>query len=338
MSAGRASEAPFVVVLILTWNRRDDVLRCVASLPRLRYPNYLPVVIDNASADDTVEELRVRHPELTILQNERNLGYAGGNNVGIRFAMARRAKYVQIVNMDTEVTADLLGELVRVAESDPRIAVVGCRNLLLEDPRRLWGAYGELTYGPFVVRTAGAGAPDGPAWQVVRDVDSVIGNGYLWRCAALESIGPLDERFFAYHEDLDWCQRARQAGYRVVYAGTAAILHKGGSTSDRRQARVVPQSYFLGRNGILFVQRHAGRAERARFAILCAAAFAGRWLRASGLSLLPSRTRSGARGRELRAFEAAFLRGALDGLRGRPVPFDRLGMADSVVPLNAGQP
>src|SRR4029453_11394338 len=185
-----------VVLLILTWNRRDDVLRCVASLPRLTYPNCTRVVIDNASADDTVAALRAQHPDLTVLVNPRNLGYAGGNNAGIRWALERGADYVQLINSDTEVTPELTGELVRGAETDPHIAVVGCRNRLMEDPARLWGAYSTITYGPFLVRSDGAGAADGPRWQQVRDVDAVIGNGYLWRRAALEQIGLLDETFF----------------------------------------------------------------------------------------------------------------------------------------------
>ncbi|MFN8641978.1 MAG: glycosyltransferase, partial [Candidatus Binatia bacterium] len=162
--------APHVVLLILTWNRRADVLRCVASLPRLTYANLTPVVIDNASADDSAAALRAAQPGLEILANPRNLGYAGGNNVGIRWALARGADYVLLINSDTEVTPDLVTELVRVAESDARIAVVGCRNLLLEDPTRLWGAWDTLTWGPFAVRSDGAGQPDGPAWRATRDV------------------------------------------------------------------------------------------------------------------------------------------------------------------------
>ncbi len=330
MSEGRAGEsAPLVALLILTWNRRDDVLRCAASLARLTYPNYLPVVIDNASSDDTVAALRAQFPALTILQNPANLGYAGGNNAGMRWALARGADYALLINSDTEVTPDLVSELVRVAESDPRIAVVGCRNVLMEDPARLWGAYGELTYGPFVVRTAGERVADGPEWRAVRDVDSVIGNGYLWRREALERVGLLDERFFGYHEDLDWCLRARRAGYRVVYAGSAAIVHKGGSSSDRRHARAFPLNYFLGRNGVLFARKHAGWGDRLRFAGWCGAAWAARWARALALCLLPRGTAAGARGRQLAAMEAAFTRGMVDGLCGRAVPFARLGLADA---------
>lgn len=310
--------SPRVFLLILTWNRRDDVLRCAASLARLAYPNVAPVVIDNASQDDTVAALRARHPELPIIENPANLGYAGGNNAGIGWALERGADYVQLINSDTEVTPELTAELVRVAESDPRIAVVGCRNLLMEDPTRLWGAYSTLTYGPFLVRSDGAGALDGPAWQVVRDVDAVIGNGYLWRRAALEQVGLLDESFFGYHEDVEWCERARRAGWRVVYAGSAAIIHRGGSASAPGHARVFPARYFLGRNAVRFVRRYARPAERLRFAVLCAAALAAR----AGRAVL-------ARDARALAQERDYLRGLRDGWRDRPIPFAALGLTDA---------
>lgn len=308
---------PHVVLLILTWNRRDDVLRCVASLPRLTHAEVTPVVIDNASADDTVAALRAAHPELTIIENSTNRGYAGGNNVGIRWALERGADYVLLINSDTEVTAGLVGELVRVAESDPRIAVVGARNLLLEEPTRLWGAYDTLTFGPFAVRSDGAHQPDGPQWQVVRDVDVAIGNGYLWRRAALEEIGLLDESLFGYHEDVDWCLRARRAGWRVVYAGTAAILHQGGSSSAPGARRVFPQAYFLGRNGVRIAQRYGSPAQQARFAFACLGACAFRAARAA-LRRDPAGV----------ARERTYLQGALDAWRGRPIPFASLGMGD----------
>jgi GT2 family glycosyltransferase len=324
--------APRVVLLILSWNRPDDILRCVASLSRLTYPNYVPVVIDNASRDDSVARIRQLYPHVQVIQNSVNLGYSAGNNVGLRWALQQDADYVQLINSDTEVTPDLISLLVEVAERDPRIGVVGCRNVLMEDPTRLWGAYGRLTYGPFVSLAAGQRALDGPAWQQVEDADWVIGNGYMWRRAALEKVGLLDEQFFGYHEDVDWCQRARLAGYRVVYVGTAAIVHKGGSSSDARERRRFPMHYFLGRNGILFVRKHANAWQKARFAVACGGAWAFRVARAGLLGLLPEQTNPGRRGMQLRAMEAAFSRGVVDALLRRPTPFDALGLTDAMPP------
>lgn len=324
------SQTPRVVLVILTWNRRDDTLRCVASLSRLTYPNCVPVVVDNASSDGTVAALRARYPELTILENPQNLGYAGGSNVGIRWALAHAAEYVLIINNDTEVTPDMVAELVRVAAGDPRIGVVGCRNLLMDDPTRLWGAYGVLTYGPFVVRTAGEGEADGPAWRVVKDVDWVIGNGYLWRRAALERVGLLDERFFAYHEDVDWCLRARAAGFRVVYAGTASIVHRGAVNAAEGSPRHAPLTwYLLGRNGVRLVRRNGRWHEVLRFGLRCGGAALFRLVRALALRSAP-RTRQ--RGAELWVKEKMFVRGVLDALRDRPIPFERLGIPRSVCP------
>jgi hypothetical protein len=308
---------PKVVLIILTWNRRDDVLRCVASLPRLTYERVTPVVVDNASADDTVAALRAAHPGLAIIANPSNLGYAGGNNVGIRWALAHGADYVLLINSDTEVTPEMVSALIAAAAADPRIAVVGCRNLLLEDPARLWGAFGTLSFGPFLVRSEGAGQPDGPAWRGTRDVDVAIGNGYLWRRAALEQIGLLDESLFGYHEDVDWCLRARRAGWRVVYAGDAAILHRGGSSSTPGARRVFPQAYFLGRNGVRIARRYGSARQRLRFAAASLAACAYRAARAAA-----RRDAAGV------ARERAFLRGALDAWRRRPIPFAALGMED----------
>jgi GT2 family glycosyltransferase len=304
----------------------------VASLSRLTYANYLPVVIDNASRDDSVALIRARYPHVQVIQNTANLGYSAGNNVGLRWALAHGADYVLLINSDTEVTPDMITVPVDVAESDSRIGVVGCRNVLMEDPTRLWGAYGRLTYGPFVSQAAGQRALDGAEWQRVQDVDWVIGNGYLWRRAALETVGLLDEEFFGYREDVDWCLRARRAGYRVVYAGTASIIHKGGSSSDARERRRFPMHYFLGRNGILFVRKHATAWQTARFALTCGGAWAYRLARAAILGTLPERTAPGRRGMQLRAMEAAYSRGVVDGLLRRPTPFATLGLTDAVRP------
>ena len=246
ISTGRSVSWPLVAVVIPTWNRKAHVLRCVASLPKLTYPNLLPVVVDNDSEDGTVAALRATFLDLILVESEVNRGYAGGNNLGIRWALAHGAEYVLLINNDTEVTPDLVTELVRVAETDARIAVVGARNILMKDTHRLYGAYGVRTYGVLLTRIVGHLRLDGPGWRVMKDVDFVLGNGSLWRRPALEAVGLLDETFFAYHEDTEWCVRARQCGYRVVYAGTAAIVHEGWVSSDDGYPHSLPLTYFLG--------------------------------------------------------------------------------------------
>ena len=256
-ATGDAAASPLVWIVIVTWNRVDAIISCLISLNALTYPNFRVVVVDNGSTDGTVERLRAIFPKLDIIANARNQGYTCGNNAGVLHALQRGAEYVLMINNDTKVHSALIDELVAVAESDPRIAVVGAKALWAHQPRRIWAAWCELTYGPMLTRVYGRNTVDSPFYQHVRDVEQVVGCGYMWRRTALEDVGLLDTDFFGYHEDVDWCYRARKQGWRVVYAGLAIIYHLG-SLSSRTQFREhMPTMYFLGRNAVLFTKKHA---------------------------------------------------------------------------------
>ena len=108
---------PLVYIIILSWNGKADTVECLRSLELLEYPNHKLLVVDNASSDGTAEAVRKEFPGVELIVNERNLRFAGGNNVGIRWALRHGADYVLIINNDTEVTAEMVSELVRVAES-----------------------------------------------------------------------------------------------------------------------------------------------------------------------------------------------------------------------------
>jgi GT2 family glycosyltransferase len=255
---------PKVYVIIVTWNRADAVVRCVLSQNLLTYPNVEVVVVDNHSEDDTVERLCSIFPELTVLVNERNLGYTGGNNVGIQWGLSRGADYFFILNNDAIVDPRVLDELVRVAESDRRIAVVGAKNVVMHNSKMLWAAWGDITYGPTLTRVHGRWKRDGRSYRRIRDVDHVVGNGFMWRREALESIGLLDTNFFGYHEDVDWCYRAKRAGWRVVYVGSAIVRHEGSLSSNPHFESRMPAMYFIGRNAVLFTKKHAGALRLAQ--------------------------------------------------------------------------
>ncbi len=252
MSASEVSvTAPHVAVVILTWNGKDDVLRCLSTLPRIRYPRWSATVVDNASTDGTAEAIRHQYPNQRVLVMEKNLGFCGGNNRGIEDALARGADYVLLLNYDTELHPDLLDELVQVAHADATVGAVGSKNIVMDDHRLVWGAYGEVRYNRYLVNLIGPGQPDGPEYCAIKDVDWVIGNGVMMSRAAVEKIGGFDEQFFGYHEDVDWCERARKAGFRVVYNGRAIIYHKGFGAARPGSKVVFPVLYFLGRNSFL---------------------------------------------------------------------------------------
>lgn len=307
-----ASPDPHVAVVILTWNGKRDILHCLSTLPRVQYSNWSVTVVDNASTDGTVEAIAAAHPQQRVLVMEKNLGFCGGNNRGIADAIARGADYVLLLNNDTELHPRLLSELVRVAREDPRIGAVGAKNIQMEDHALVWGAYGWLTYDYSLVTLVGSREPDGPEFTCVRDCDWVIGNGIMMSRAAIERIGVLDENFFGYHEDVDWCERARQAGFRIVFNGHAVIYHRGFGASHPDSKMPFPVLYFLGRNAYVFVRKHGTPRQQIRFFVRFAAYMAWHTVRA-----VVTRDR-------VKPW-LWILRGFLDGIRGR-LPLQRLGL------------
>jgi GT2 family glycosyltransferase len=324
MSAGDletkpAPPAPKVWVVIVTWNRIEAIVSCLLSLNALVYQNFELVVVDNGSEDGTVERLRAIFPRLNLIANTRNQGYTGGNNAGIRYALERGADYVLILNNDTRVHPRLINELLKVAESDPRTAVVGAKAMWMDTPGKngtIWAAWCELTYGPNLTWVYGRDAPDSTFYSKVREVDQVIGCGFMWRRQALLEVGLLDTDFFGYHEDVDWCYRARAQGWRVMYVGSAIVYHSGSLSSNPNFKHRMPAGYFLGRNAILFTKKH-GNGLRLLQVIVTAA-----W--GSLQRLLRGRTVAHWRG------EREFWQGVQDGLsnRNRQTSFTYIPSAD----------
>jgi GT2 family glycosyltransferase len=188
---------------------------------------------------------------------------------------------------------------------------VGPKVLTREDPRRLWLAWGRITWRQSLVALCGADAPDGPEWDAQRDVEWIAGCAMWLSAAALARVGLLDETFFAYHEEVDWCTRARRAGLRVVYCPRAVVTHTGRGTAGGEGA-VRIRTYFAARNTILFARKHAGAAQWLKLA-----GFLGVSLPLQLLWHLP-------RGDAGRVFLK--LRGIRDALGHRPLPLEELGL------------
>jgi len=295
--------------VVVHWRDFDETLACVRCLAT--EPKVDVIVVDNASGDDAVRRLAAEGPDVRCLASPENRGYAGGGNLGLRAALDAGAEVVLLVNNDARVEPGAMAAAAAVLAEDPSIAVVGAKILRRDDPARLWLAWGDLTYRQSLVALHGADAPDGPQWSQRRDVDWVSGCAMWFRREALERIGLLDEDFFAYQEEVEWCLRARRLGWRVVYAPEARVLHAGQGTSrDPRALRI--RKYFAARNAVLLARRHANFAERAKLAAFVAAALP--------LELLWHALRG--TGGEV-GWKIA---GVRDGLLGRRPPFEALGL------------
>ncbi len=300
---------PRVAVIILTWNRVDELVPCLASFARNEYANTDVIVVDNGSEDESVPTTKRDFPWVKLIENGENLGFCRGNNVGLRYALEQRYDHVMLLNSDTELSPGLISELVRVLESDPTIGIVGAKNVLMENPEYMWGQYGIVTWGPMLVKTIGRFAPDLRLNEPPKDVPWVIGNACMMRREALEKVGFFDEEYWQCNEDVDWCYRCRKAGFRVVYVDTAGILHKGGSSADITQKKVFSYGYFIGRNAWTFARKHGNVFQKALLFASMMLGMAGRitffTLDAAKNAVLGQR---------------AFVAGMIDGMRGRLRP------------------
>jgi GT2 family glycosyltransferase len=260
--------SPHVAVVVLTWNGEDDTLACLASLGRVEYDNLSVVVVDNGSADRTVLRVRTEFPEVAVLETGANLGFAAGNNVGIRHALDRGADYVFLLNNDTEVDPELIRHLVDAAERDASAGVLGPKVFFFSHRDRLW--YG----GGWVQRWAGAsghialGELDRNGSSDPVETDYVTGCALMARASVLRQVGFLEPAFFIYWEDVDLSVRIRRAGYRALYVPKAVLWHKvsrayGGSADygffygGRPHGPESGASLYLGtRNNFLFIERN----------------------------------------------------------------------------------
>lgn len=247
--------APRVLIVVLCYNGCELTLACLRSLQGMTYPVFQVLVVDNASADNTVAAVGAAFPATNIVETGANLGYAAGNNVGLRYALEHGYDYALLLNNDTEVDPGLLDALVRAAEADPRIGAVGPKILYHDRPDVIWSAGGTIDWRRGCSSMRGMDEPDRGQYDQTVAVDFVTGCALLVRCRTIEVAGLLDERFGMYFEETEWCVRMGSAGWQVVYEPGGRLCHK---IQPARQDWSPLVTYYMCRNRLLFL--HLTRA------------------------------------------------------------------------------
>jgi GT2 family glycosyltransferase len=235
-----------LVAVVVSWNGREDTLAALESLRGIAV-----VVVDNGSVDGSADAIAERFPDVELIRAGVNLGFAGGNNAGIRRALDRGADWVLLVNNDATVEPGIVEALAAAAESRPDAGVLACK-VLFADSDRLW--YAGAGFNPYLGRSRHErfGKPDEPG--MLRDTVRATGAGMAVSRAAIEAAGLLDEEFFLYAEDIEWCLRIRAAGFAVVYAPEARVRHR--VTASSGGAGSSTASYYEARNVLAVVERH----------------------------------------------------------------------------------
>lgn len=225
-----------VVVVVLNWNGWRDTIECLDSLLRSEQQPDQIVVVDNGSTDDSLVRMNdwareIPHATpIVFIALHTNVGYAGGNNAGIRYAIDRHGcDFVWLLNNDVIVDPLALGANLRAALDDPKVAIVGSKILKYDDPKRIQ-ALGGGTFVPPIARDTqhGAGGDSQLTIGTPLPLDHVVGASLFVRAEAIASIGLMDESYFLYREETDWCIRMRQAGWQLSFSVSATIWHKQG--------------------------------------------------------------------------------------------------------------
>lgn len=272
-------------VIILNYNGWKDTVFCLETLGRLQITNYKLqiIIVDNASEDKSVKKIKKwissleNFPPVELVELRKNLGFSGGSNIGIRFALEDKSDYILLLNNDTLVDSEFLKRLVKTANSDKEIGIVAPKIYFArgyefyaerykenEKGRVFWYAGGEIDWKNMYAEHRGVDEVDKGQYNRRQETDFASGCCMLIKREVIENIGFLDEQLYLYLEDVDFCLRARQAGYKIVYEPRAVIWHKNASSSGKPGSKL--HQYYQTRNKLIVGIRYA--SFRTKLALL----------------------------------------------------------------------
>lgn len=249
---------PKVVIIILNWNGKEDTAECLNSLGAVTYPSYEVLVVDNASSDGSVEYLREKFPGQKLIENKENQGFSAGNNAGIKWAMENSADYVLLLNNDTVVDPAFLDELVKVAEGDKRIGIVGPKMYYYEPKDMLYFAGATINWYTGRTKHVGIKKIDRGQFDSIQDADFIAGAAMLIKKEVIDAVGMLPTEYFLQYEDIDYSVNARRHGYRLVYVPGAKIWHRISASTNKIRINKI---YYEARNRFIFLKKYSTKLQ-----------------------------------------------------------------------------
>lgn len=244
------------LIVVLNWNSREMTEQCLQSLLAMEGSSFEILVVDNGSRDGSVEYLRNRFPQIQVIANGRNLGFAAGCNVGIRQGLAEDADFILLVNNDTIIDPSLLSELLAEAQRSPKAGILSPKIYYYDPNDAIWWVGGTYSCWTGLARHIDLRKKDSGKYDTPRDLDWATGCVMLLRGEALRAAGMFDEQFFGNGEDLDLSLRMRQLGYVVRYVPAARVWHREGIDYKKNVGEYV-RSFTLIRNLLWVMHKHA---------------------------------------------------------------------------------
>ncbi len=248
---------PKVSIILLNWNGIKDTSECLESLKKIDYPNFDVIVVDNNSDGNEAEEIKNKFGDFVshVMVNIENLGFSGGNNVGIKQALENNSDYLLLLNNDTIVESDFLSKLISNKDFSDKIGVFTPMITYYNDKNTIWSAGGRINK----IRASGITFwPNKNSENYILNKLCEFASGccMLIKKEVIEKVGLLDEKYFLYLEDTDYCQRVISSGYKVLYVGSSRIYHKVFSTTAKAN-KLLPLYYSI-RNRLYFAKKNLG--------------------------------------------------------------------------------
>jgi GT2 family glycosyltransferase len=242
-----------LITVIPNYNSGAVLLETLAALVQSDYPHHATLIVDDASTDGVPATVAARYPDVTLLRNASNQGFAYSANRGIAEAIARGADFVFLLNNDAIVAPDTVRLLVAAITATPAAAAVMPTIYYYDRPDVIQSTGMRLDRNAGLSIHIGEWEPDRGQFAAVADRDALNGCAMLIRRSAWNTVGPFWEQFFAYYEEADWCVRARDRGYRLLHVPQGRVWHHGGASFNHASARFY---YLFFRNQLFFIQRN----------------------------------------------------------------------------------
>jgi hypothetical protein len=222
-----------VAVILVNWNSLQYTIDCIESLDLVTYRNFDIIVVDNGSTDGSAEKLKEKFNHIILLQSELNLGFTGGNNLALRYAIQHEYPYSMLLNNDTFVDPDFLEVLVNFMDNHPDTGIIQPKIYFHHNRSLLWnaGSYYQSWLGRTF--TSGYNKISSPDSEKMKEVEWVTGCAFFTRNSILKECGLLAENLFIYFEDVDLSFRIRSAGYTLIYHPASVIYHIAGASSKK---------------------------------------------------------------------------------------------------------
>jgi hypothetical protein len=250
-----------LAIILVNWKNYKDTEKCLSSLYKCVYHNFKIIVVDNESDPANSQDLKVQFPNIELLKSYENLGFTGGNNLGIKHAINQGADYVMLLNNDTIVENNFISPLLNHLEQNPKVGAVQPKIFLLNDPKTIWNAGGQLNSSIMTTSSIGHNETDHGQYESPQTLDWITGCCILLRSEVINNVGMLNEQFFAYYEDVDWSLRIRDYGWQLMIEPESIIYHKAGASGKSeiksRQGTLSPIIHFFNiRNHLYLIRIH----------------------------------------------------------------------------------